>query len=645
MQEVYNLEEIVVQDKAAGVEAAIAVEKIDAEDIKMSGARNVVEAMTLLPGIEISTGGSGVARMNIRGFRTRHVLLLLDGIPINSAYDQQFDASLIPVEHIARIEMTLGPSSVLYGQGGAGGVVNIFTKKGYKALEGMAGYEIADGKTSLKKASLSSGHEYVDFFISGSSYKRDFYPLSDDFIPTSFEDGNARENSFSEKKYVFGNVGYTNNESFTLGLTFSLTRGAYGVPGGVINDGTDDFAPTPKYVRVEDLDGASFQVSSDYRFNDFFSMRAWIFYNTMEKFESRYDTANFYEHDIHFLDSWKYRLKKKSIIKGFTVQPTLDLDKKGLITFGISAEKDQWKNTGKEKDGVAIAWPPRWNILYPNEEESFHVYSMAVEYQFSPTTDLGITIGTARHSHDREKNSDKDYSILLGSHYDLLESVRLKAAFNRNIRFPSIRQLYDNNAGNIHLKTERVSHYTAGIDIQLPLSSSISLNVFKSIAKNFIEKDKFDGHFQNFDDYIFQGGEISTDIGIFSKATIEASYSYLHTEDRSDSGKDELQYRPAHRYSLQLKYDFDFGFTPYVSILHVTDQYYYAKNGANIEDLARKKKLNDYTLVNVKLTQKIFKDTLTVYVGAENIFDENYEQSYGLPQPGRVIYSGAEIRF
>lgn len=117
--DVYSLGEVVISAKKGGVEATETVREVTAEDIKSKGARTLDEALNLLPGVNVRNGGEGVPRIDIRGFRTRHVILLLDGIPLNSAFDQQFDPSVIPVENIARIKMTAGPSSVLYGQGGS----------------------------------------------------------------------------------------------------------------------------------------------------------------------------------------------------------------------------------------------------------------------------------------------------------------------------------------------------------------------------------------------------------------------------------------------------------------------------------------------------------------------------------------------
>ena len=65
-------------------------------------------------------------------------------------------------------------------------------------------------------------------------------------------------------------------------------------------------------------------------------------------------------------------------------------------------------------------------------------------------------------------------------------------------------------------------------------------------------------------------------------------------------------------------------------------QYFYDTN------VVQKKKLDDYTVVNMKVSQTFGKTGLEVNIGAENLLDEDYEESYGLPQPGRILYAGLE---
>jgi len=122
---------------------------------------------------------------------------------------------------------------------------------------------------------------------------------------------------------------------------------------------------------------------------------------------------------------------------------------------------------------------------------------------------------------------------------------------------------------------------------------------------------------------------------------LRASYTYLDSKDESRAGRDELQYTPKDRVTMEAKYDFDFGLSPYCSFQYVGNQYFYTRNNVTP---AQKMSLNDFVLVNVKLSQKILKDKLTLYVGADNVFDENYETSYGIPQAGRFIYGGLEFR-
>jgi len=65
----YSLGEVVVTGKNEGVEATGSVITITAEDIKDKNARTLDQALNLLPGLNVRTGGEGVPRIDIRGFK------------------------------------------------------------------------------------------------------------------------------------------------------------------------------------------------------------------------------------------------------------------------------------------------------------------------------------------------------------------------------------------------------------------------------------------------------------------------------------------------------------------------------------------------------------------------------------------------
>jgi outer membrane cobalamin receptor len=224
--ETYTLGEIVVtEEREKSVESIGTVREIDSDEIQMKNAHNLNEALELLPGVYIRTAADGVPRVDIRGFRSRHVLLLLDGIPFNSTFDGQFDPAIVPVENIAKIKISYGSNSVLYGQGGLGGVINIITKKGKEGINGEVGGEAGENDTYLSKASVSGKAGKFDFFISSSQNNSDGFKLSDDFAPTALENGGERQNSDREGTSFFGNLGFTPNDMIQLGLIASYGEG------------------------------------------------------------------------------------------------------------------------------------------------------------------------------------------------------------------------------------------------------------------------------------------------------------------------------------------------------------------------------------------------------------------------------------
>ena len=176
---------------------------------------------------------------------------------------------------------------------------------------------------------------------------------------------------------------------------------------------------------------------------------------------------------------------------------------------------------------------------------------------------------------------------------------------------------------------------------------------FRINAKDFIEK--FDGPYVNNDEYRFQGVELGLTNTSISNLKLHASYTYLKSENRSDNREiDELQYRPENKFTFDATYAHPSGFTVYTSYMFMAGQYelgdlydangvYNPGNGDGVSDT--KKRIDDIHVVNLKLSQALFEDALEVYVGADNLLDADYEESYALPREGRTIYGGLTYRF
>ncbi len=105
---------------------------INAADIAASGKQNLAELLQAQGGAEMATnGGAGqVSALFLRGTNSNHVLVLIDGVRVNSATSGTNALEHIPLDQIERIEIVRGPASSLYGADAIGGVVQIFTRRG-----------------------------------------------------------------------------------------------------------------------------------------------------------------------------------------------------------------------------------------------------------------------------------------------------------------------------------------------------------------------------------------------------------------------------------------------------------------------------------------------------------------------------------
>ena len=80
------LNEVVESGHKPTIEQVGTVYQLDAAAIEMRGARSLDDALELLPGVNVRTGGNGSPRIDVRGYRTRHVKLLLNGVPLGNTF-------------------------------------------------------------------------------------------------------------------------------------------------------------------------------------------------------------------------------------------------------------------------------------------------------------------------------------------------------------------------------------------------------------------------------------------------------------------------------------------------------------------------------------------------------------------------------
>ena len=115
---------------------------ITQEDIRHSGARSIVDALRLAPGLDVAQVDAHTSAVSARGFNdvfANKLLVLIDG---RSVYTPLFsgvywEVQDVVMEDIDRIEVIRGPGAALWGANAVNGVINITTKRAAQTQGGL----------------------------------------------------------------------------------------------------------------------------------------------------------------------------------------------------------------------------------------------------------------------------------------------------------------------------------------------------------------------------------------------------------------------------------------------------------------------------------------------------------------------------
>jgi outer membrane receptor for ferrienterochelin and colicin len=105
---------------------------LDAGDIARRNARTLSDLLRQEAGIQVNAGVGGLSDdVMVDGLDGRHVLVLVNGRPLNGRVNQRLDLSRIPVnpESIEKIEVLRGAQSAVNGSDAIGAVIAITTRR------------------------------------------------------------------------------------------------------------------------------------------------------------------------------------------------------------------------------------------------------------------------------------------------------------------------------------------------------------------------------------------------------------------------------------------------------------------------------------------------------------------------------------
>lgn len=581
------------------------VTTITEKDIADSTARDVPEILRKEVGLHVYdiTGNGRSYRLDRSGFGATvglNTLVLVDGRRINNPDLSGADWTLIPLDHVARIETVRGSrGSVLYGDNATDGVVNIITKGGTPGFG--FGVEGAGGSynTLNPSAYLKGTYHDLSYAVSGRYHESDGY----------------RDNSDTKQNDIGLNLDYAVGEVVHIGLSAGYHEDDTGLPGALRlselaagihrRDSTHprDFSDTTDYyVQLNPefylLENSAFRMPLSYRKRErdsFASFDAGEFRgNTgidsvtaspqlvVEEAIGGFDNGLTLGFDYYRADE---DIRNQSLFFGLVDVGRFDLKKKN---YGVYIH-DEFSATDK----LVLSAGYRWD---------------QVDYEFSPTAP-----GT-RSSVDYD---EKVFSA--GLNYRFPDRSHVYFSFAQGFRYPVLDEIFSffTNTISSGLRPQTTDNYELGVRHDFTDHLYGSLNLFRLDTKDELFYNSATFANENLGPQTRREG-VEVAAGFDARhISLRGSYTYRDTEVRGGAfAGNEVPNVPRHQASLDLTWRPVAGLTLALNGVHVGARYFEGDFANGFE------KQDDYQVFNLKV--KYAWQKYTAFLDLNNVFNEKY---------------------
>lgn len=565
-------------------EVASSISVITADQIAATGATHLEEVLRKSVGLQVSSKGpaGAVASPSIRGSESGQVLVLLDGVRLNSTQNGQFNLSNLPVSlaDIERIEVLRGPSSALYGSNAMAGVIQIVTQQ--PEDEPLSRISWTEGRFETRKLSASTAqkYEYVRFRLGAQHEESDGYRENSDFEADSFN----------------GLIGVDLGAGYDLKLTANYLDKDLGVPGSTA-------FPSPEARQWDKNSQTAMTLTGPTGPFDF------VLKGIYDRKHSEYKDPGgwFPVHDTHLLKT-----------RGTELQLATAKGPHSLMFGGdfYHDKIDSTANGDQEQD--------RWSGFG--------------QYEIKPLSWATFLLGLR---YDNHSDFDSETSPRAAAILVLSNSTQLRLSAAKAFRAPTLNDRFWPDTGwtkgNPDLIPETAWEYEIAIDHQLKQIGNISLAMFLRDAEDLIEWAPNDTGVwtpSNISDAEIWGVELSTNVRLHKLLSTGANYTYLHP--KNETTDDFIVGKARHEAHLFL----DIG--PFQDTRLRLDgryRYFYPEETRNDDSYF----VFDATLTRPFIIGDNLE--LELQLSAKNLFDEEYEESVGYPMPPRQIFAGLTAYF
>jgi outer membrane cobalamin receptor len=603
--------------------------RVDRETIEETHAPDLPVLLETTLGLGTTRYGpyGSQADVNIRGFDTERLAVLIDGVPVNNPSDGDFDFSRIDPESVESIEVIYGGSDSKFNVSGAlGGVVNIITvkkqKPGLRFGGGVSNTSTIPGKHYSWKNKPSNPRwedladaQKLNFFInqgfktfswSFSAFGNragNHFVFEDNYETTRRKEGNEILDTGAQASLVWGFSDYSK-------LIFS----------GDIYYGDKNFPTGPNTnIAADQEDFSSRQnimLDMPRAFHDNLAMEASFSHygQTLDYREPGTSGSSHDQHSFTLINRWSWY-----------PHSAITLRFGGDYRYAIMDSTDTGQNY--RGDGG--------------------IYTTA-EYQIHPK--LLIVPSVKLVAAGRPGTSPQFVPVpKLGLVWTPLDELIIKNNYFRSFKIPDFVDLYwkgGGGIGNPNLKSEDGWGADLGFTYRFPKWLELESVFFAQRTLDSIHWSNSSGTWrpENVGEAVFFGSDSRVSgifpftKGPFQKASVSLSYQYLLSYLLSygynyDSDK-RIPYMPAHHFSLSTGLYWKSG------SFFVTGRY----ESLRYADTANLSELDPHFLLDLTVNQNIGKN-FSAFTVVRNALNTSYQSFKDYPMPGITVTVGIKTRF
>lgn len=558
---------------------------IDSEELQRYQGQTVMEVLRRQPGISYYSNGGMDKKSNfyMRGYDSKRILVLIDGIRYSSLNEGSVTLNLLPADQIDRIEVLYGASgSSIYGADAMGGVIQIFTKG-----------------SNVERSQLS-----------------------------------VTAGAGSNEQYLYGaSAQFTNKTGTSLSLSASHneTNGISAIKPGYYNYNKDD----------DGFESDNFSIALNQRINEQWSAGTSALYSkSTSEFDSGLQEAYSDQENgaAQVYVDWRYQPNSSVKLQyGHSID---EIDTKSSFNSIYDSKQDQVSLVGQHKlpSGTGI-----YGLEYLKQDLKSTVYDDANDRDVKSAF-LGYVLANnqfdvqANLRFDDNSQYGEETTYNLGGAYHITPNLRAGASYAKGFRAPSFYDIYSGTESNINLKAETSDNYEAFIEHNTELQSTRLTGYHNKVDDliNFVaryndENKYIGGNSQNIEEAKIKGISLTSD-WVLDNYLVGGSYDYQKAKDSSGGTNDGnfLPIRPENKGLLYVGYRL-----PSLDIraeYQYVGDYYYTLSNADSQFV------DSYGLFNISGNYQ-FTDNLLMTARLNNITNEKYVTAPGYNTDGTNFFT------